>query len=128
MRGIFWHFWFLDGTCLTFARVLVCNSGTLVISKTLISKNLVTVKVSQRTIFQSQDIGWSVKLAYKEIRIMSLTFSQNIYSFLVSQSLILLLSVTRYAGHNSNLPSNSNILEGVRKNIGFTKSFLKSIQ
>ena len=125
---IFWHFWFLNGTYLTFARFLVYKSGRLIISQTFFSKNLVTVKVSQHTIFKSQDIGWSVKLAYKEIRITSHTFGQNIYIFMVSRTLILSLPVTWCAGHNSNLPLNSNILKTVRVKIAFTLMFLKSIQ
>ena len=54
-------------------------------------------------------IGWSVKLAFKEIRITSHTFGQKIYIFMVSRTLIFLLRVTLCAGHNINLPSNSSI-------------------
>ena len=45
----------------------------------------------------------------------------------IKQSNILTLSlpVTRCAGHNTDLPSNSNISKTVRVNIAFT--FLKSI-
>ena len=38
------------------------------------------------------------------------------------------LPVTHCAGHNSDLPSNSNISKTVKVNIAFTEQFLKNIQ
>ena len=42
--------------------------------------------------------------------------------------LTLSLPVTLCAGHNTDLPLNSNISKSVRVNIAFTKIFLKSIR